>query len=188
MEQWKDIEGYEGLYQVSSEGRVRSLPRTIVYSDGQIHYYDGCVLKQTDDKDGYKLVHLCSGGIRRNGKVHRLVAQAFIPNPNSLPEVNHKNEDKTLNTVENLEWCDKSHNMNWNNLSKRIGMKLRNHRSTSKAVVQMTPDNKIVCIYPSTREAERQTGFSHGNISNCISRKLTTYRGYIWQYISDTNI
>lgn len=110
---WKDIIGYEGLYQVSSLGRVRSLDRYVKYSNGQIHLHKGKVLSLVKSNLGYLLVSLCCNGKYKSISVHRLVAQAFIENPDNLPEVNHRNEDKTDNRVENLEFCDRSYNNNY---------------------------------------------------------------------------
>lgn len=96
MEKWKDIEGYEGLYQVSNTGKIKSLKNNII-------------MKQTDDKDGYKKIVLSNNGSRGYYRVHRLVARSFIHN-NGFPFVNHKNGIKHDNCVDNLEWCTQSHN------------------------------------------------------------------------------
>ena len=106
---WRPIEGYEGLYEISNTGRVRSFDRYVKYSNGQIHLHKGRILSPVIKDNGYLVVNL-------QGKIftiHRLVAQAFISNINSLPEINHKDEDKTNNRVENLEWCDHKYNMNY---------------------------------------------------------------------------
>ena len=110
---WRPIEGYEGLYEVSSYGRVRSLDRYDKYSDGRIYLHKGKVLSPAKDKNGYFVVSLYFNGKHNTIKVHRLVAQAFIPNPDNLPEVNHLDEDKTNNRVENLEFCDRKYNLNY---------------------------------------------------------------------------
>ena len=110
---WKPVVGYEGLYEVSSYGRVKSLDRYVKYSDGRIYLHKGKVLSLAKDKNGYFVVSLYFNGKHNTIKVHRLVAQAFIPNPDNLPEVNHLDEDKTNNRVENLEWCDHKYNMNY---------------------------------------------------------------------------
>lgn len=106
---WKDILGYEGLYQVSSYGRVRSLDRY----DRMNHFLKGRILKLYTRKGGYLFVQLHLNGKGKNYLVHRLVAIAFIPNPDNLPEVNHLDEDKTNNRVENLEFCDRKYNINF---------------------------------------------------------------------------
>lgn len=106
---WKDIIGYEGLYQVSSLGRVRSLDRY----DSRNCFWEGRILKLYTRKGGYLFVQLHLNGKGKNYLVHRLVAIAFIPNPDNLPEVNHLDEDKTNNRVENLEFCDRKYNINF---------------------------------------------------------------------------
>ena len=110
---WKPIEGYEGLYEVSNTGRVRSFDRYVKYSNGQIHLHKGKVLSPIKDTDGYLQVVLHCNGKCKTIKVHRLVAQAFIPNPDNLPQINHKDEDKLNNCVENLEWCTAKYNINY---------------------------------------------------------------------------
>lgn len=112
IEEWKPVVGYEGLYEVSSLGRVRSLDR---YVKNNYSYWlrKGKVLSPEKNKDGYLLVSLCCNGKRYLRTVHRLVAEAFIPNPDNLPEVNHINEDKSNNRVENLEWCTRKYNINF---------------------------------------------------------------------------
>ena len=112
-EEWRPIVGYEGLYEVSNTGQVKSFDRYVKYSNGRIHLHKGKVLSPIKDRDGYLQVNLCYSGRINSIKVHRLVAQAFIPNPDNLPQVNHKDENKTNNCVENLEWCDSKYNNNY---------------------------------------------------------------------------
>ena len=107
IEVWRDIEGYEWFYQVSNFGRVRSLGR----KDSIDHFRHGKFLKSSPDRKGYRYIELCKCGQRRKYKVHRLVAQAFIPNPHNLPEVNHIDHDVANNRVENLEWCTTEYNL-----------------------------------------------------------------------------
>lgn len=107
MEEWKNIIGYEGLYEVSNKGNVRNVRRNKL-------------LKLSKDYYGYIRVSLSKNGIQTGLKVHRLVAQAFIPNPNNLPQVNHRNEDKTDNSVENLEWCTAKYNNNYGHRTENI--------------------------------------------------------------------
>lgn len=113
-EEWRPIEGYEGLYEVSNTGRVRSLDMYVKIGYGNYRLHKGKVISLLKKGEyGYIQVNLCYNGKLYKKYVHRLVAQAFIPNPDNLPEVNHKDEDKTNNSVENLEWCDRKYNMNF---------------------------------------------------------------------------
>ena len=114
MEEWKNVIGYEGLYEVSNMGNVRNVRRNKL-------------LKLTKTYYGYIQVNLYKNGIRTGLRVHRLVAQAFLPNPDNLPEVNHLDEDKTNNRVDNLEWCDRKYNNNYGDrLKKSINTKIKN--------------------------------------------------------------
>lgn len=113
IEIWKSIPGYEGLYEVSNTGQIRSLDMYVKVGFGAYRLQKGKVLSPAKDKYGYLVVSLTYNGKHKTIKVHRLVAQAFIENPDNLPEVNHKDEDKTNNIVENLEWCNHKYNMNY---------------------------------------------------------------------------
>ena len=108
---WKPISGYEGVYEVSNLGRVRSCDRIVVCNDGRKYKRKGKVLRQSYDANKYYKVALCKNGKQKNFSVHRLVAQAFIPNPENKLTVNHKNGDKLDNRVENLEWATREENM-----------------------------------------------------------------------------
>ena len=120
---WKDILGYEGLYQVSSFGRVRSLDKY----DSMNRFYEGRILKLFADRLGYLSVVLYSNSKRKHYLVHRLVAEAFIHNPDNLPQVNHKDENPSNDNVENLEWCDGKYNVNYGTRIDRIrDIKLKN--------------------------------------------------------------
>lgn len=186
-EVWRDIEGYEGLYQVSNWGRVRSMN---YHHSGKV-----TVLKQAKDIHGYLLVKLCKNGKQKTRTVHRLVAIAFIPNPLNLPEVNHKDENKENNFVwvnddgtidlekSNLEWVTAKQNSNHGSRNQRVAESLTNHPDKSKRVAQYTLDGTLVAVYPSTHEAARQTGFKQSSISACCRGKLKKHKGYIWKYI-----
>ena len=111
IEEWRPIEGYEGLYEVSNTGRVRSLDMYVKGKGYRLH--KGKVLSPAKNKNGYLKVNLHCNGKRKTITVHRLVAEAFIPNSDNLTQVNHRDEDKTNNNVENLEWCDVKYNLSY---------------------------------------------------------------------------
>ena len=179
-EEWKDIEGYEGLYQVSNMGRVRSLDRIIVYKDGRVWNCKGRILKNVKGKNGYLYVNLSKvGNVGKPQNIHRLVAIAFIPNPDNLPQVNHKDEDKTNNTVDNLEWCTAKYNCNYGTAKERQKSKV------SKQIMGINKINGYIITFQSAKEAERKTGINCSHISSCCKgrKKYKSAGGYIWMYI-----
>lgn len=171
MEQWKNIKGYDGKYQVSDLGRVRSL------KNGNSH-----ILKTLLVANGYLQVALCKNGNIKRHLVHRLVADAFIPNPNNLPQVNHKDENKGNNVKTNLEWCTPKYNMNYGTARTRTIKAQRNHPNKSKPVYQYTLNGTFVKSYPSTMEVERQTGYGNSKISDCCRGRYKKAYGFIWSY------
>lgn len=162
---WKDIEGYEGLYQVSDKGRVRSMK-----------FGKERILKPSKDGWGYIFVRLYKNGEQKPYKVHRLVGQAFLLNPNNLPEINHKDEDKTNNSVENLEWCDTKYNLNYGTRNQRISDK------HSKTVLQYTKYGNFLQEWKSGYDIERNLGYCHGKISACCIGKQKTSYGFVCKY------
>ena len=169
MEIWKDIEGYEGLYQVSNCGRVRSL-----------WLGKEKVLQPVKHKNGYLFVSL---GRKKIISIHRLVAEAFIPNPDNLPQVNHRDENKENNNVDNLEWCDAKYNNNYGTHNKRVSDTQINDQNKSKKVIQFSKTGEFIREWPSTNECGRN-GFNQGHVAACCrgNTKLKTYKGYIWKY------
>ena len=192
---WKDVAGYEGLYQVSSFGRVKSL--------GHDAWHKGRILKQhLDGKGAYFLIALHKNKTKENMLVHRLVTQHFIPNPNNLPQVNHKDENKKNNHVDNLEWCTAEYNMNYGNAMKRMietrfknnnvsdmvekckQTKIKNQSySCEKPVAQYTLNGDFVANYSSATDAEHKTGISRCGIQRCCIGRYKQAKGYIWKYI-----
>lgn len=165
-ENWREIKGYEGLYEVSNWGRVRSLGMWTNIRGGGKRWLVGRMLRPVKHNGGYLLVNLYKDGVHKLCLVHRLVAEAFISNPNTLPEVNHKDEVKTNNRVENLEWCDGKYNTTY---------------TIGKTVYMYTIDDKLCGMWSSTRECERN-GFKSNRISECCNGKLKTHKGFKWSY------
>ena len=163
-ETWKAIAGFEDLYEVSDLGRVKSLNYN--------HTGKEKILKPGKTHGGYLMVNLCKDGHGKTVKVHRLVAEAFIPNPNNLETVNHKDEVKTNNTVSNLEWMSRVDNVAYS------------RPQFTKRSVQMFDKytGELLATFTSTMEAERLTGINHGGISSCCLGKYKSAGGYIWRY------
>ena len=171
---WKPIKGYEGLYEVSNFGRIRSLDRWCSHRRGK-QLKKGKILKLLKDTSGYLFVRLCKNNKVKTYLVHRLVAEAFIDNPNNLPQINHKDECKTNNIVSNLEWCDRKYNINYGTRTEKCSKKL------SKPVLQYDLEGNFIKEWESTHECERN-GYNHGNVAACCRGKLKTYRGFLWEY------
>lgn len=188
-EVWKDVVGYEGLYEVSDLGNIRSKSRTIHIVQSNREYdlvTEGKLLKPQPFRDGYVGVWLYGKGTtgNKNGKlysVHRLVAKAFHDNPNDYPEVNHINEIKTDNRACNLEWCSHKVNCCHGTRGQRIGRSNTNGKR-SKKVYQFTPDGELVAEYPSMAEVQRSTGFKPGNIWAQMVGKTQMAYGYKWSH------
>ena len=167
---WKDVVGYEGLYQVSDKGRVKSL-----------WFGKEKILKPVKDGRGYLLVNFYKNGDMKMCKIHRLVALTFLTNPQNLPEINHRDEDKTNNKVENLEWCDRKYNCNFGSRNQRIAEKHTNGKD-SKPVLQYTLDGKFVKEWKSTRDVQRNLGYFQTCISACCLGKQKSAYKFVWKY------
>lgn len=163
---WKDIVGYEGLYQVSNFGKVKNI-KTLK------------ILKPSLTYNGYEMVKLSKNSKVKNFRINRLVAEAFIPNPNNYPIVNHKDGNKLNNNINNLEWCSYSYN-----LIEAYRLKLKTSRIKSKKVNQIQ-NNKTIKIWNSTSEIEKKLGYSSGNISQVCNKKRKSAYGYKWEYLKE---
>ena len=173
IEIFKDIKGYEGLYQVSDWGRVKSL---ITDKNRRKR-----ILKQHNRGNGYIFVVLTNNEHQsKNISVHRLVAETFLPNPENLPEVNHIDENKENNRVDNLEWCDHTYNINYGNRTKKASESNLNGK-LSKPILQYTKDGELVREWESQSEAQRN-GFNQGAIGACCRGEKRQYKGYIWKF------
>lgn len=177
---WKDIDGYEGLYQVSNLGRIKSLPK----QDG-FHFLKEKIKTLFLKRNGYLMVSLSIKGIGKQNLVHRIVAKAFIPNPENLPQVNHKDENKLNNRVDNLEWCTAKYNMNYGTCLER---RAKTQRESGCQINNKGSSTPIICIennviYPSIREAERKLHLD----GSCISKVCRGLRkragGFTFAYI-----
>ena len=184
---YKDIKDHEGKYQVSNLGNIMSLNyRNTDRAE---------LMSPRKDKDGYYRVCLSKKGKKDWFLVHRLVAEYFLPNPDNLPQVNHKiegNEGKTINMVftnddgsineekTTIEWCDGKYNHNYGTINERIS-KANTNGKRSKPVLQFTLDGEFVREWPSTRECERN-GFERSGVIRCCNGKLKSSHGFRWQY------
>ena len=176
---WKDIFGYEGLYQVSDQGRVKSLERKVRHGRGIDLTIKERILKPGTDRGGYLRVGLCDGGKQKTFKVHRLVCEAFHENPDNKPQVNHLNEIKTDNRACNLEWSTAKENCNHGTHNERIA------KTRSKPVGQFTLDGKLLKTWTSAMEAGKQIGFNYSHVSEVANGKRKTAYGFIWKYVEE---
>lgn len=185
---WKDIEGYEGLYQVSNLGKIKSLNRCIIDKNNNLKELKSVQLTQTvNKKNGYYMVSLSKNGTVRKFTSHRLLAIAFIPNPLNLPEVNHVDGIKINTYLSNLEWCTKSENALhcWKmgmNTAANLGM-TGSLCPRSKKIRQYTMDMVLLNDFDAIIEAQRNTKISHGNISMCLLGHRKSAGGFIWKYL-----
>lgn len=168
---WKDVPNYQKLYQVSNYGNARSLDH---YSSDR--FYKGRVLKPYGNGNGYLHVCLSKNGHGKVFRVHRIVANAFLPNHDKKLQVNHLNENKKDNEVTNLEWCTAKQNSNYGTRNKRISI------AESKKVKQLGKAGNLIKIWPSLSEAERH-GFGRGHLSDCAHGKAKLAYGYKWEYV-----
>lgn len=164
----RDIPNYEGLYAITSCGKVWS-------------YRSKRFLKPTQDAKGYLRVDLYKNNKKKNYKIHRLVAIAYIDNPNDLPEVNHKDEDKTHNWINNLEWCDTQYNLNYGNYPSNMAEKSKGNCRAGKKVECV----ETGVIYKSMLEANRQTGINNASISHVLNGRAKTAGGYHWRFADE---
>lgn len=177
MEKWVNIPGYENYYQASNLGNVRR----VKYYDAASKGHHDCMrnMKFHESSGGYMRVKLTMLGIEKLYLVHRLISQAFIPNPNNFPCVNHKDGNKTHNYVENLEWCSYLYNNNHANVT---GLRVMKNKKGSKPVYRFNISGVFVDEFPSANEAGRCTGFAASHIQDCCNDKCRTWKGYIWRW------
>lgn len=187
-ERWRDVKGYKGLYQVSNFGRVKSLDRYVKFKD-TVSFKKGCYISSSSiGKYKHQHIVLYKDNSAKWFTVHRLVAQAFIPNPDNKPCIDHKDTNPLNNCVWNLHWVTKKENNN-NPLTKikmsvsHKGKKMGKEHHKSKPVQQLTLTNIPMTIYDSIGEAQRGTGVGIGNIWSCCVGRRKSAGGYKWQYV-----
>lgn len=179
-EHWMPVKGFEGVYMVSNMGRVKSVDRITISKNGKRMPFKETILKPKVGRGGYMYLTLHWGAIKKTAKIHRLVAEAFIPNPLNKPQVNHIDEDKTNNMYSNLEWCTAKENCNHGTHNIRMSMNGRNAPSKSSPVLQFSLQGDLIKRWESLCEIERSLGFLHCTVSDCCYGKKPSMYGFIW--------
>lgn len=172
---WKDIVGYEGLYQVSNLGRVKRVSRYVDHKDGKHEFLKEKILKTSIDKM-YERVGLMKNGKRIKYFIHRLVAIAFIPNPFNFPEINHKDENKLNNNVSNLEWCTRSYNCKYGNIQNK------KNKYRYKKINQYDLDGNHIKTWNNATEIEKELGISQNMVKRCCRKIRNKTHNYRWEY------
>lgn len=179
MEVWKDIEGYEGLYQISNLGRVKSMPKTRRNRFSSYRSKEAILKPRT--QSGYDVAALYKDGVRENIKVHRLVAVAFIGRDHSKPWINHKNGIKTDNRVENLEWCTPQGNSRHafdtglNHVERGKG------NPRSRRILQYKENGELIAEWYGVGEIKRELGINPANVNGCLHGRRRVAGGFIWK-------
>lgn len=176
-EQWKDIEGFEGIYKVSTFGRIKSLRRICrANTCGKREVYEK-ILSACKSKNGYLTVVLCNKGKKRSLAVHRIVAKTFIKNFGNKKEVNHKDENKTNNRIDNLEWCDRVYNSTYGSSIEKSAIK-----KYKPVDIIEEKSGKVLKSFISIKSAAEETGISNKNISSACNKNRRSAGGYCWRF------
>ncbi len=181
MEIWKDIKGYEGLYQVSTLGRVRSFDRYVKNRMSNKNIKRGKVLTPCTNRNGYKQLNLIINTKKKPKTIHRLVAETFISNPENKPCVNHIDGNKKNNNVKNLEWVTYSENT-IHALKKGLKIPLKGMNHYKRPINQFTLDGKFVKRWESIKQVQEEWHLKSTSISACCRGKIKTSLGYKWEY------
>lgn len=177
QEDWKDINGFEGYYQISNFGRVKSVERVVKRKNGTIMKVSEKIRKLFYTTDNYSYVVLSKNGKHKTFLVHRLVAENFLSNPNNLPCVNHKDENKQNDCVDNLEWCSYEYNNTYKNIHLR-----RNQDNVCRMVIQYDLDMHEIKRWNSTAEAAKYYNIQAANICACCTYRRNHCAGFKWRY------
>lgn len=179
-EEWRDIVGHEGLYQVSNLGRVKRMRFVVMRKNGRPHTWKTKIIAQYP-RNGYLRVPIEINGKKISKVVHRLVAFAFITNPDDYKEINHKDENKLNNKVENLEWCSRSYNCGYGSLREKMSEYYKGKPKKSIKIYQYDLDGKLVKVWDSINQAKKR-GFSHTCIIDVCKGNRKTAKGYKWSF------
>lgn len=177
-EEWRDIKDYEGLYQVSNLGRVKSLPRLRHNQYNNIEI----IMKQKKTPNGYLQVSLSIDGVQTLKNVHRLVAEAFIPNPHNLPQINHKDENKANNIFTNLEWCSSKYNMNYGNRNEKAANALKGRIGYHRQILQYDLNGNLIKEWDGAYEAGDALGLDRSSITKVLMGKNNSCGGFVFRY------
>jgi len=195
-EEWKPVKGFEGLYEVSNYGRIKFLSRS-----GRTDFIKRIISSKT--RCNYWRVSIYHNGICKQYAVHRLVAIAFIPNPNNLPQVNHKDENKLNPIASNLEWCDQKYNSRYGTMPERMRRHMIRRRNEGYnipkvvggrggiggrkpiTIYQYRTDGEYISSYKSQKEACKANNISTSNINDALKGRVGTAGGFVWSYTKD---
>ena len=166
---WRPVLGYEGIYEINRLGEIRRIK-------------SGRILRGYMGRDGYKRVSLTANGQTKPFLLHRLLAVAYIPNPLNYPCINHKDEDKSNNSLDNLEWCTHRYNLNYGTHNARA------NESRKKPISQYSKDGKFIRDWDSVTDLRNETGADITHVSSCCRGKRKSANGYCWQYKNEKEI
>lgn len=180
-EEWRDVIGYEGLYQVSNLGRVKRLEFVVMRKNGRPHTWKTKIVAQFP-RNGYLRVPIEMNKKKMSKVVHRIVAFAFIPNPCGYKEINHKDENKSNNCIDNLEWCDRSYNCSYGSLRDKMSEYFKGKPKQRTKIYQYDLEGNLIRVWDSMNQIKKNGGFSLSCIREVCKGKRKTAKGYKWSF------